>query len=566
VKILDPQQAIVFDGLNMFGENEYAGNFFTLETIAEGMDWGAPEPDVSWLENVLRDGAIAAVQGHKNREVYLKVKVSAADGVALAAGETALVRAAGKRTTLTWTPPDGWAPTSVFDVEASKLEPETNDLDELRLERVYGLRFWCLPFTRSMEETTVVDDSAPGAEATTVLNDCSSLTGWTCNKQGPVIESGRVKTWLTQSTTGWKTLWLEQASVNMTDASKPYLRVDWSTTLPADNTGFVYRPPSLVMIVDGVTYDPVAVDGSYAWFKIDTPATITARFQSSGNKTLVGSVTYELKINELLATNTGGRAYPNIKQTSLPIGGAARTPALIEVSHDTTGLGDVLLYTWPLTGGYQPILHPYRTGGGSRTNSAECVSGAREPLQDGPTYTIPAVYLPRGSFLLVARMRTTGAPGRRTVTWTAETSATGVDTSGTCYVSFQTTDEYEFVVIDRILLPPTRVVDGSARNVILTLDSPDTNVQLDVALACHDDGALSIVRAGGNKTVSAIPPSVADPTDWLATEDVMAADVVAWGRHLTEPPQLVATVITTNVAQPVISATYFKRWLTHAME
>lgn len=46
----------------------------------------------------------------------------------------------------------------------------------------------------------------------------------------------------------------------------------------------------------------------------------------------------------------------------------------------------------------------------------------------------------------------------------------------------------------------------------------------------------------------------------------MAGSVVAHGRHLAEPPQLVTTVITTGIAQPVISATYFKQWLTHAME
>ena len=565
MKILNPQQAIVFDGLNMFGENSFEGNLFTLETIAEGMDWGAPDPDVTWLENVLRDGAIGATQGHKNREVYLKVKVSAEDGIALAAGETALARAVGKRTTLTWTPPDGWAPTSVFDVEASKLEPETDDLDELRLERVYGLRFWCLPFTRSVDETTVVDDSAPGAESTTVLNDCSALTGWTCNKQGPVIDAGNVKTWMVVTPPGWKTLWLEQASVDMTDGTKPYLRVDWSTTLPGDNTGLVYRPPSLVMIVDGVTYTPVAVDGSYAWFKIDTPAIITAQFESTGNKTSAVSATYELKINELLATNTGGRAYPNIKQTSLPVGGAVRTPARIEVSHASTSLDHVLLYTWPLKGGYQPVLHPFRTGGGTRTNDTDCVSGAREPLDGTPVYTIPATYLPQGTYVLVARLQTTGSPGRRTVTWSAEVGGTGNPITGTCYVEFEATSDWRFLILDRVPLPPSRVEPGTPVNILLSLDSPDADVRLDVALACHDDGALSIVEGVG-LSVAAIPPTADDPTEWLSVGGVMAGSVVAHGRHLAEPPQLVTTVISTGVEQPVITATYFKRWLTHAME
>lgn len=564
MKILDPQQAIVFDGLDMFGENEFEGNLFTLETIAEGMDWGAPDPDVSWLENVLRDGAIASTQGHKNREVYLKVKVSAEDGIALAAGETALARAAGKRTTLTWTPPDGWAPTSVFDVETSKLEPETNDLDELRVERVYGLRFWCLPFTRSVNETTVVDDSVSTTESTSVLDSCSATTGWAASNTGPTVVSGKVRTSITTSTTGNKSLWLEK-SFTLSDVTRPYLRVKWATTLPW-TSGFVAVPPSLTLTLDGVEVAASAVYGDTVWFKVDTPGTVVVRLASSGHKSNIGSSTYNLDIDEVALTNVSGQVYPNIKAFSVPIGGAMRAPATITVAHASTGLGDVLLYTWPRKGGYQPILHPYRTGPGIPTADAACVSGGREPLDAGPTYTVPVAYVPRGSYLLVARMQTTGAAGRRTVTWSAETSATGDAVDGTCYVEFATTNAWQIVIIDRIPLPPTRVTDDSTRNLLLTLDSPDTDVQLDVALICHDDGALSIVGAGGNKSVSAIPPSTTDPTEWLATEDVMAADVTAWGRHMAQPPELAGTVITTGVASPVVSATYFKRWLTHAME
>src|SRR5690606_17672 len=121
-------------------------------TLGDDADFGNPEPFDVTIPSQMLDGADVRTVSHGNREIFLRVEVSAQDGVALAQGEAALMAQLGRRSLLAWTPPAPASPTTVFRVLTSRLEASFSDVDELRLTRTYGIRLTCLPFGRSVQE------------------------------------------------------------------------------------------------------------------------------------------------------------------------------------------------------------------------------------------------------------------------------------------------------------------------------------------------------------------------------------------------------------------------------
>src|SRR5690349_20716790 len=89
---------------------------FWFGVTGEDLDFGEPQPIDVTLSSLMVDGSRTVTTRHENRTIALRVQVHAPDGLGLADGEAALTALEGARTTLSWTPPDGYGPTSVFRV------------------------------------------------------------------------------------------------------------------------------------------------------------------------------------------------------------------------------------------------------------------------------------------------------------------------------------------------------------------------------------------------------------------------------------------------------------------
>lgn len=154
--IRDPQHGLLFGDLELVDTLTGWSANYTVETLADDASWGNPQPVEVAIKSLLQDGSIVATTGHDNREAFLRVRLKSGDGIGLALAEQALNAEVGRLNTLTWTPPDGFGPPTVFEVVTSSLEHVFDDVDELRLQRTYGLRLVCHPFARSVAETAAV--------------------------------------------------------------------------------------------------------------------------------------------------------------------------------------------------------------------------------------------------------------------------------------------------------------------------------------------------------------------------------------------------------------------------
>lgn len=127
------------------------GSPFAVETLSEGTDWGNPQPIEVVIRRLLQGGSIVVHEGDDDREIMIRVTITAPDSAALAAGGNALMAELYRPNTLTYTPADGWSEPTVFDVKASSLAHVMDDLREVRGQRTWAVRLVCKPFGRSVD-------------------------------------------------------------------------------------------------------------------------------------------------------------------------------------------------------------------------------------------------------------------------------------------------------------------------------------------------------------------------------------------------------------------------------
>lgn len=164
IELIDP------DGL-------VSGGSYWFEALA-GTTWGNPQPVEVVLNSLMRDGMLTQTESVGNREISVALRICASDPLGLQDGMDALYRAVGKRTTLVWTPPDGYADTRVYEVETSSIETGDGDwdLEYLRNEVRVRLRLVCQPYWRETELTTEVAEGIPSVG--TVVNAGTSTANW----------------------------------------------------------------------------------------------------------------------------------------------------------------------------------------------------------------------------------------------------------------------------------------------------------------------------------------------------------------------------------------------------
>lgn len=556
------------------------GSPFAVETLAEGTDWGNPQPIEVAVRSLLQDGSIVVHQGDDNREVALRVVITAPDSAALAEGEAALMAELYRANTLTYTPADGWGPPTVFTVITSSLAHTMDDLGEVRGQRTWSVRLVCEPFGRSVDE---VDNAAPappppGAPTVVVINDGSATTGWTSSSSltsdGNYVENAYAEV------SGWNTHWLQWSGAAVDMSTTPYLQIDYRTfhssttvTVTADGVALEYVGSQVVGAYTRATY--LCPDTSITTVRITVSHYVTAAFFSF------------LRVDQVRRTDTFETpGTTRESQRTLTVDGSARTQGTLLIEHDTDALGDVLAYTFQDSGnGYSPPLRQYRSSGGSSSPDSSLVSGESDMLDTQLVFDVPAASLEPGRYLLMARLKGSVASAA-TLTVTARTRVNSTDLDSPISRSALVTvgTGWSIVPLTPLNLPTRDLASASSAMVRITVQDADTSgvdVDLDEAwLFDLERGSLVQVACGTGTPAAGgpsnrlwlLPPSVTSPRPRIFrgfAEDQSDAfypgsDVGAWGQFTFHPPQMAVFTVTSNAESAGVSLRHFPRWHTHA--
>lgn len=592
-----------------------SAQFGDVEIQVYGLKRGRPVPVVATVNSMLQDGGIERVDRHENRDQSIIIGLKGPDAGALAVMERDLFLEAQKlRNELAWTPPDGFGATTVFDVLWAELAPAEDDdwdMDELRGCRVYVLTVRAMPFGRADREVVDAALTSAATPVSEVIADGTSAADWTgkdTNGLPAAVTASEGTLQIEPSTSevksdGAGTFYVTRVDYIYTPASAvdfsatPYLTLDFKHI-----TGGTSQMTEVEVYADGVRAPEASRqlrgDGFYHSTFLVADASVTLlriRVWSSNYFTNDPPVALGLphEIDNVIRTNQAPNASATGRQSlrTVAVSGSARTQASLAIQHATAGLGVTLVYTCPALGrGYQPDLRRWRTGGGAVTADETTVSGSYETIGADTTFNVPAAGLPKGSYVLMARVRTDVASGHLTrgVNWSASTkigAATFGQQSGASAKFPLTTTAWSIVPVGVMTLPPTDVAPGSAAMVEVKLLDAGTGdpVELDEAWLFYlgDDSALTQVACGAGTpalgtvhnrlwldtaSLDRYEPSIWQGTQADRSDSFHAGDgIPAWGIHSFAPPQMNVFVVTTGAANPEISLRHFPRYHTHAL-
>lgn len=586
----DPRPELTFGNLALTDpDGALNGQGFTIEAMAEGTEWGNPQPVIVAIKSLLQDGSLVQKIGDDNREgATLRVTITAGNSAALALGEAALVAEVGRRNTLTWTPPDGWGPATVFDVVMSSLSFSFDDLDELLLQRVYVVKLTCAPFGRSVESVQVTAiASAPASPVLTPMDNGSSTAGWAGSPGAVTTDGNRVRT--AQSgvlSTAAVTLSLTKTFGSAQSmAGTPYLTVDFKT----DALG----TPTITVVADGIALTQVAAQPSPAGYKRWTyacPAAsitkvkVAAAWPSQSGRPAV--VTRQLLVDTIIKSDQVPTA-GTLKQRSgvIPVAGSVRTVGSLAIEHETSGLGAVAVYTFADDGSsYQPPLRGFRASGGTPSADPTAMSGVTDSLDTLLTFSIPVGFLPAGGYVLMARMKCDVTDYG--VNWSVASKLNGTvlqTISGSQPFFGLSVNTFRMQALASLVLPIVAMSEDSGGTVELTLQSANPSgdtITLDEAWLFNLDlGSVTIVSCGaGTPAAGSVAnrlwidqPSIDTPLPrlWIGTVDDRSdswapGTVDAWGVHSLDPPSVNVFVATAGADGCEVSLTHHPRWHTHA--
>jgi hypothetical protein len=552
---------------------------YTISALADDATWGNPQPVEVAVQTLLQNSSAVVTERYDNREVSIRVQVEAEDSQTLAAGEAALFAELGKRNTLTWTPPDGYGPPTVFRVVTSSMDHEFDDLGELYTKRVYGLRLVCEAFGRSVDETVVeaLSSTSGGTPLDILIDDGTSLTGWSATSAGTsvIVESGAVHT----------TPWVDYPAMKRTGA------IDMTDTplLVADiKTNGEYVP--LAVFNGSINATPVADTGSqfsgYKRYFYESPVTSITSVEfkrpksgSTGGRPVIVTSS-RIFVTELRRQNTppaSGTLHQ--KAFTADVSGSAPNDGAIEVyATDGLALGLTIAYTYPSDGqGFSPALRPSLD---SATNLAQsstsAVSGARNDITGTATvrYALPADQVASGTYEVGAFLRSS-VTGAKTLTVTAETYSGGDSQTFTPSVTFATANAWQYAVLGRVRLPLNRVNPGTPLTVRLTIGQATGSgtVDIDEAYLFNlEAGALTVADCG-TFTHLWLTPATMDypsPSVMFGTaddgSDALAAGsrVKAAGVHKVSPGSMNAFIVTHDSLDPGVRLRFTAAWHTHA--
>lgn len=575
--------SLYLGSVNCLGSTTDGSNVYTIEAM-DGTDWGSAEPIEVAVQRWMTDGAIATTQGYENRQITFQVKVSAATSAALAAGEAALIEAARAALTLSWTPAEGsaLAATTIFDLWTCYLAHQFATDEELRLTRTYQVTATAKPWARSAGLTSIAAVPTAGAGTTASVDTCASTTGWVGSPNALTVIGGTALRETTTLVGGVPTTLKLTRTGSVTGmGTTPYLAIDQRFSGVA--------PSSVTVKVDGAACTQVATSGTTRYWQVPAGVTSFTTLEiASVHQYPNNGQTATSDVYDVTRSSVGGiSATHKMLQRHLDVGGSVPTSGSIQVaSPSATVLGTTLVYTAPDTGtGYSPPLRPYRTSGGTVTADATMVSGAREVVNPGVSYDVPAGALRKATYAVVARLNFTAA-GNETLTFSTtfpnnvslldQISAT-VSSSSAAVV---------WVIIGTISIPGNATPLDSQLATHLTLNgtlNSGTAPTLDeVFLLDVTHGAFSLITAA-----TTLGFTVTYTHLWLDSPDADLSDnqphiyyganadrsdaiqvpygqVKSIGDHDLDPNGSLILTVTDGVDDAVVTATYYQRWHTHA--
>lgn len=577
------QHALYLGALDLIGIDFAA---YKIETIAEGMDFGSAQPQDVITQTLLQDGSSVTTERWENREITFGVLISGPDLIAVAEGEAALYAELGRRNVLTWTPPDGWGPSSVFDVLTSWAEFEFDDWGEMKpgtIGRRFVVRLTCAPFARSedqVEVEAVGSGGTPPTPVTQVVDSCDSASGWSASSGGTLSAGGGAITVSFPPIAPGGSI---GKAIVVDATTTPLLFVDWQPaggnpgTLRASSGGY------LPVLASGPSPDNAGY--TRTWFTMS--ASLTSVSLGVENKSL-GSA-FGFRVAHIGRTNVDPTVGTGRQQfRSVNVLGSARTQGSIAVEHETSALGEVLVYTnEDDLSGYQPACRGsgYRTAGGTESPDSATASGEYAPLNSGTpeTFEIPARALPAGSYSIMARIRgdATAVTG---VSWTASTlvgSTLYATQSGSTILLGGTTTSWKLYEVARVTLPPDDLPPGTSQKVRVTLSSSSAIYLDELFLFNTDIGDLTWVdcgtsapSTGGASNRLWIDTATLDrPREaiWLGTaadgsdrRHALGSEVRSLGTHVLAPGDLNLFTLTSNALNAAASARYYPRWPNNA--
>jgi hypothetical protein len=511
------------------------GDGWQVETIAEGMSFGAPAGRDVVVRTLLQDGAAMSRDGYDNREVTCGVLITAADSLGLALGEAALAAEIGKRNELIWTPPDDLGPSSRYVVVMSSMSQDWDDWGYME-PGTHGVRWvlslTCKPFAESIDRVVVAavgSGSIPPTPVTVLVDDCTSVTNWVGSPNAPATSGGAVRETVVVAGSGagaaYTDLSLQRdGTVDMTGT--PLLRVSVSSV----GSGSVPSDP-IVVRVGGVELEPVARLGEFVYYR---PPTTFGKIEFLVTQQFIkqtGASGATLSVNDITRTNvvpfigTGRQQF-----RSLEVAGSARTEGSLQIAHETAALGVVAVYTnADDRSGYQPACRQYRTAGGAVTGDVTTASGQYSPLNAGTpeTYDIPSRAVPEGTYAPMARLKH-ATPGYYPITLTASLLSGSLELGSVSVTqNMYVTSSWALYPLGSLSLPPVAVPPGSLAKVRLKLSSTGA-VQVDDTYIFNTTiGALSVVDCGTGTPVAGGPANrlwidtasldVPRPAMWVGT-------------------------------------------------
>lgn len=553
---------------------------YTISALADDATWGNPAPIEVAVRTLLQNSSSVVTERYDNREAFIRVRIEAPDGVALAEGEEALFAELGRRNLLTYTPSDGFGPPTVFYVITSSMDHALNDLEQLRNWSSYSIRLVCEAFARSVDEVVVeaefqpVDgEDVPLTPIDTLVDDCTVLgvpsLGWQSPGGTASVSGGSIVTGVQHAPKLTRTD--NVAPIDMT--STPYLVMDIKVAAGSPLPRLYVGSSSSYPIASGIS--PYT---GYTRYWYAPGVTSIARFTVQGDPDLL--VSSRLEVAEVRKQNTPPTTGTlRQKLFTAEVAGSAPSAGTLEVYHGTDGLGQVLLYTWPQTGGqgFTPALRELQSASGSDTSDPDLVSGASNDLAaDDVVYDIPGSQVTTGTYEVGAWLQSDSAT-TRPVTVTAETvigSTVVGSTELTKSVDFDATGTWYYVPLGRVELPVNHLPVDTEAIVRVTISSSEASgIDVDEAYLFNlDSGALTVVDCGdstrvwvNSATLDWPMPSImvgddADGSDSYSTGDT----VTAWGVHEIKPKSINVFAVTPGALDAGVRLRFTPAWHTHA--
>lgn len=514
------QHGLTWGALDFVDPNPTADGYL-LEAIGGESNFGNPKAEIQVVRSLLTDGSLAVLEGWDNREVPIRVRISAPEataGPALAAAESALMAEiqASSKSPLIYTPVATDAAVSVFDVVAATLErdfargPQDWDSEEaFREHRYFTLTLTCLPFARPEDTVVVPAITVPPVTPTVVnIDDCTSATGWSYPGTSfninsgsfvPIASSGgSVNTSATVATTGPYASYTVRRDGAIAFGSTPYLRV--TATVSGPNPSLLYKTVADAPLATAPS--SLVVGATDYYYLGDSSATYTHLFPWAAPGTPAGTA-ISAQIHHIAKTDTipgSGTTRQQARQTS--VGGSAPTQAAIRLFDATpAALGTEILVHTSRNTNWNPALRPYRTTSAAVTSDTAMVSGARNTLTSSMVFRVPASEFTEGTYSLMARMSvsTSAALG-----WSVRmVSSAGATTVGSSVVvsgstTVPVTTGYQVLNLAAIPLP---VVKAEADQMVELTLTGTANMTVDEAwLFGLHDGVLTWIRDADSLT------------------------------------------------------------------